>query len=106
MWSECNWSNFKIRPGLSLGLKKIFKLNLDNYHLIVSGTEMQKLNCKNCKLKKKEKLVCIISDDRLKFHHNIENLYKNASLKLSAFLRVATLVDLPQKKNLFNVFFR
>ena len=45
-------------------------------------------------------------DDKLKFQYHIENVCKNASLKLSALSRVAPFADLPQKKILFNAFFQ
>ena len=47
---------------------------------------------------KKEKLLGIIFDDKLKFQYHIGNLRKKASLKISALSRVSPFVDLPQKK--------
>ena len=49
-------------------------------------------------IQKKEKLLGIIFDEKLKLQYHIENLCKKASLKLSALSRVAPFVDLPQKK--------
>ena len=45
---------------------------------------------------KKEKLLGIIFDDKLKFQYHIWKLCKNVSLKISALSRVAPFVDLPQ----------
>ena len=80
------------------------KLNLQKWHLIVSGTEIATIKLDDFTItnSKKEKLLSIIFDDKLKFQYHIENLYKKAS----ALSRVAPVVDLPQKKILFNAFFQ
>ena len=76
------------------------KLNLDKCHFIVSGTEDAKIQVNDFTItnSKKEKLLGIISDDKLKCQYHIENLRKKASLKLSSLSRVALFVDLPRKK--------
>ena len=66
-------------------------LFLFRYHLIVGGTENGKIKLDsftNTNLKK-EKLLDIIFDDKLKFQYHIENLRKKVSLILGALPRVA-----------------
>ena len=84
---------------LSWFKEKKLKVNLDKYHLSVSGTENEKIKLDNFTItnSKKEKLLGIVFDDKLKFQYHIENLCKKASLTLSALLRVAPFVNLPQK---------
>ena len=94
-------------PLLSWFKENKLKLNLDKCHLIVSGTKNAKIKLDDFTFtnSKKEKLLGIIFDDKSKFQYHIENLCKEASLKLSALPCVAYFVDLPQKKVLFNAFF-
>ena len=92
-------------PILSWFKENKFKLNLDKCHLIVSGTKNAKIELDDFTStnSKKEKLLGIIFDDKLKFQFHIENLCKKASLKLRALLLVVPFVNLPQKI-LFNDF--
>ena len=95
-------------PLLSWFKENKLKLNLDKCHLIVTGSENAKIKLDDFTItnSKKEKLLGIIFDDKLKFQYHIENLCKKTSLKLSALSRVVPFVDLPQKKTLFNAFFQ
>ena len=92
-------------PLLSWFKENKLKLNLDKYHLLVSGNENAKIKLDDVTItnSRKKKLFGIIFDGKLKFYHT-ENLYKKASLKLS--VQVVLFVDLPQKKVLFNAFFQ
>ena len=95
LWPILNW--FK---------ENKLKLNLDKCHLIVSAAENAKIKLNDFTItnSKKEKLLGIIFDGRLKFQYHIENFCKKARLKLSVLSRVPPFVDLPQKKILFKVF--
>ena len=75
------------------------KLYLDKCYLILSGAGNVKIKLDDFTItnSKKEKLIGIIFDDRVKFQYHIENLGKKASLKLS---------HSPTKKILFNIFFQ
>ena len=67
--------------------------------------KMEKLNWITFSFQIHYKLLGTIYDGKLKFQYHIENLFKKASLKLSALLRVAPFVNLTLKKILFNAFF-
>ena len=69
-----------IQPLLRWFKENKFKLNLDKCHLIVSGIVEQKLSWMTLPLQiqKKEILLGIIFDDRLKFQYHNENVCKKA----------------------------
>ena len=83
------------------------KVNLDKCHLIVSGSENAKINLDDFTItnSKKEKLLGIIFDDKLKFQYHIENFCKKASLKLSALSRVIPFCRSATKESFIQRFF-
>ena len=91
----------------NLSYRFLSKIDVAYNLYLVSDTENPKIKLDDFTITntKKEKLVDIIFDDKLKFQYQIENLCKKVSSKLSALSRDPPFVNLPQKK-LLNAFFQ
>ena len=82
------------------------KANSGKSHLLMSGTKTTHKNVDGFMIKssQKEILLGINLDSELKFEDNVNFMCKKASQKLYALARIATFMDLKQKRNIMKTF--
>ena len=82
------------------------KANSGKSHLLMSGTKTTHKNIDGFMIKssQKEILLGINLDSELKFEDNVNFMCKKASQKLYALARIATFMDLKQKRNIMKTF--
>ena len=82
------------------------KANSGKSHLLMSGTKTTHENIDGFMIKssQKEILLGINLDSELKFEDNVNFMCKKASQKLYALARIATFMDLKQKRNIMKTF--
>lgn len=101
------WIFHKTIPLLSWFKENKRKVNLDQYHLFISGTENVKIKLDDFTIQiQKRKNYLTFVDDRLKFPYIMENMCQKVSLKLSGLSCLAPICRSIQKKILFNQFFQ
>ena len=84
------------------------KANADKCHALLSASNelTVKINEAHIKNSQSEKLLGITIDNNLKFEDHINNICRKASVRISGLLRIAPYMDLPERKQIMNVFFK
>ena len=82
------------------------KTNSGKSHLLMSGTETTHANVDGSMIKssQKEILLGINLDSELKFEDHVNFMSKKASQKLYALARIASFMDLKQRRNIMKAF--
>ena len=84
------------------------KANTDACHVLLSKCNelTVKINQVQIKNNRSEKLLEITIDNDLKFKDLISNICRKASAKISGLSRIAPYMDLPERKQIMNAFFK
>ena len=82
------------------------KMNPEKFHLLLSNTKDLKINVwdESISNSRKEKLLGVTIDSKLSFEEHVEDLCKKASQKINALARLATYMNLEQRKLILNSF--